>query len=194
MRNRFVGLWAVVFAGLLLAGCVPSFVNPLSDVGTAKIDTRLIGTWIPSSAKEKGYLHILPGEKGMSDGIAVSFNDKKGGDLTRYSLFSTRIGKHWFLNIKDQDKSGKEPVGKKVPYFIVRYRIAKNNRLDLWLMSQDSAEAAIANGLKGEIKKSKFSTNVRITASSAELMDYVKRVDPTKLFKEPLGTLQRLEK
>ena len=82
----------------------------------------------------------------MLDGIAVSFNDKKGGDWTRYSLFSTRIGKHWFLNVKDQDKTGKEPVGKKVPFFIVRYRIAKNNRLDLWLMPQDSAEAAIANG------------------------------------------------
>jgi len=191
MRNRFVGLCAIVFAGLLLAGCVPSFVNPLSDVRTAKIDTRLIGTWISPSTKEKGYLHILPGENGMSDGIAVSFNNKNGGDWTRYSMFSTRIGKHWFLNIKDQDKSGKDPVGKNVPYFIVRYRIVENNRLDLWLMSQDSAETAIANGLKGEIKKSKFGKSVRITASSAELMQYVKRVDPTKLFEESLGTLQR---
>ena len=191
MKNRFVGLCAIVFAGVLLAGCVPSFVNPLSGVRTAKLDTRLVGTWIPTKTEEKGYLHILPGENGMSDGIAVSFNDKKGGDWTRYSLFSTQIGKHWFLSVKDQDKSGKEPVGKTVPYFIVRYRIVENNRLDLWLMSQDSAEAAIANGLKGEIKKSTFGRNIRITASSAELMEYVKRVDPTKLFEEPLGTLQR---
>ncbi len=191
VKNRFLSFCIVVFASLLSTACVPTSINPLSHVDEAKVDTYLIGTWVPVSAKEKGYFHILPGKGGEMDGVAVSFNNKNGGEWSRFSLFSSQIDNHSFLNVRELEKTGKLPNGEKTPYFLVRYQITEKGRLQLWLLSQKAAKEAIGKGLRGEIRKSMFGSNIRITAATEELAEYLQQVGPTALFADPLAILQR---
>jgi len=191
VKNRILSFCIVVFTGLLSAACVPTSINPLSHVEEAKVDTRLVGTWVPVSVKENGYLHFLPGKGGEMDGVVVSFNNKNGGEWMRYSLFSSQINNHSFLNVRELEKTGKLPNGEKTPYFLVRYQITEKGRLQLWLLSQEAAKEAVRKGLRGDISKSTFGSNIRITASTEELAEYLKQVGPTALFAEPLAILQR---
>ncbi len=176
---------------ILLAACVPESRHPLSNPGSAVVDQRLTGVWKTKIDDETVIAHFLEKSDGEMRIVAVAHKDGGGGGWTTYSMFVSRLGDEWYMNVKFVGENGKPNEIEDPPYHLVRYRISEDGKLTIWTMAKPAVIAAIESGLAGKVKKGKWFNETLITAPTDELAAFVRSSDPQRLFANPLGPFRR---
>ena len=184
---------AALAAAVLLAGCYPTSVHPIGSTAPS-IDARLTGAWkaLPKDKKDNPtYVFFLQRKEG-TEAVMVGAPDKSddGGGWITFSVTTVKLGGNTFMSgrtLLDDGKASKDP-----DYTPVFYRV-EGQMLRLYVLGTDAIEAAINKGeIKGEIKKSSYGDDVRITADAKAVDAFFASHDPKKLFTEELGTYRRL--
>jgi hypothetical protein len=162
----------------LLCGC-PESVHPLSDPASAAPDPALFGAWRGSFDGDEVYLHVGPGERGMTQATMVE-HDKKGGIKTeRHVAFPTRLEGLAMLNVRAVGE-GNSVRG----YTLFKYEVA-SRKLTLWMLSYDAVRNDIRAGkLEGKAEDGVYGETY-ISASTEELAAYVLG-GQARLFDKPL--------
>lgn len=188
--------------GLMLAvslsACIPDSTNPLSDPETAKIDRTLVGTWVGEMEEGLLYFHFLGNNDGSYEVIGISQEKDSDvgieGEWSVFSAFTSQIKGTKYLNIQpivDGDDPT-EILDEDAPYILMRYDVRRGKELRLWMLSIESAEAAVEAGLTGEVHDGWISS-VSFTASTEELSAYVGKSNPNQLFPELMGTFKKIK-
>jgi hypothetical protein len=177
--NRLAATGAVLLLGLLLAGC-PESVHPITDPAKAAADPALHGAWHGTFDDEEIYLHVGPGERGMTKATLVEYGKEAKIKTERYLAFPSAVGRLALLNVRRVD----EPERSR-GYTLFKYRVA-GGKLTLWMLSYAAARDDIKAGkLTGKAEDGPFGETL-ITAPSAELAKYLQEGDPARLFDKPL--------
>lgn len=163
----------------LMAGC-PESVHPASDPAQATPDPVLYGVWRGTFEGDEVYVHVGPGERGMTKATMVT-HEKKGALKTeRYLAFPTRLGKLDLLNVRQVDEGG-DLRG----YVLFRYQ-ASGRKLTLWMLSYGAVREDIKAGkLKGTAEDGPYGETL-VTASSPELAAYLQESEQARLFDKAL--------
>jgi hypothetical protein len=171
LRHRL----AILLSAFLLSSCAPTFglKHPLSDPDKAKPDTRLFGVWKACGEKPNALFFLIIGKSGHRDvppGIMKLILTGINPENIAYAeefwyFFTTSVGNNSYAHLFDRSvvlDRAKFPIWDKrniKMYELVKYKI-EEDRLIVWFMSRDAAEAAIQKGqLKGTIEEVK--TNER---------------------------------
>ena len=194
-------------ACLLLTGCLPESVNPLSTPATSLIDDRFEGVYQQvekdhSASADRGYWHFH--YRGASDSaqgahrsttfleiLAVGYEPKGGLDTTHYEALATKIAGHDYLSFTELPKDGskKQPAS----YGFARYEVSWRGDLRVWLANESAFVSAVKAGqLRGKITPSKFGDSVLLTDTTAHLAAFIAAGDPRKLFDAEPMTFRRL--
>jgi len=163
---RVSAVCATLALCVLMCGC-PESVHPLSDPAGAAPDAALFGVWHGSFDGDEIYLHVGPGERGMTKATMVE-HDKRGGIKTeRYVAFPTQLEGLVMLNVRAVGESDNERG-----YTLFKYEVA-SRKLTLWMLSYAAARDDIRAGkLKGKAEGGPYGETY-ISASSQELAAYV---------------------
>lgn len=187
-----VRAWTIL--ALLLAACVPDSRHPLSDPDKAVIDSRLTGLWVSRIDDEDAFVHFLPKGESEMDILTISYTKDGGASWSAFTMFSSRIGDEWYMNVRASAANGRSAdEDKGHGYFLYRYRVSGNGELMVWSMAPSAAVAAIESGLAGTVRKGKWTEEITITAPTGALAGYVGKSDPEWLFGELVGTFRRKE-
>ena len=164
------------------------WVNPISDVQDAKVDKRLIGTWVTAKdPKSKNMIHIYEIDEHTIYLVSIDPKDKCEQEYNE--AFMSRVDGRTFLNWRIFDCSKKEFSR----YYIFEYEFNGENEVALYLNSYAFVEEAIKN------KRLSVNTDddgeVVVTATSAEIREFIKNSPKEKLFyrDDPL-ILKRFER
>jgi hypothetical protein len=165
---------------VVIFGCVPSSDNPLTKPDKDLIDGSISGTWFWHDDAESGYIHIgLDKKTKLLRLLMVEFDRDGTMEASEFIGHTSAINGHRYLNLKYVQPAEEGASG----YLLVKYDI-KDARLGIALMSSGVVEKAIKNGgLKGVVKKEKWSTTVRITEAPQRLRAFVLEND-SSLFPE----------
>ena len=194
-------------ACLLLTGCLPESINPLSTPATSAIDPRFEGVYQEvrkdKDAKDgSGFWHFhYRGADDSAKGVRRSTtqleivgigHEPKGGlDIGRYQALATKIAGHDYLSFIELPSGG----AKKSPltYSFARYEVTWRGDLRIWLANESAFVAAVKTGqLRGKVTTSKFSDSVTLTDTTANLAAFIAAGDPGKLFDTEPMTFRRL--
>jgi hypothetical protein len=182
---------------LLLTSCVVTSDNPLSSPDAAHADQALVGDWLGKKDQDTFHFSVKNGPWMHVEIIPAKAGDK--GDS--YDLFPTVIGNTTFLNVV---MIGKDDQGHPTKsYVFVRYLISSDNVLQMWMMSQDAAAAAVRAGkLKGIVHQDKSlmvgqpphpDVDVTLLDTSANIVKFIQSADVTALFSEEREPLYRVK-
>lgn len=126
--------------------------------------------------------------------VVVSYrgDEEKTGHWLALNMFPANIGKHSYMNIKFIAQSG-EPVSEEPGnFFLYRYQISKDGKLSIWNLTESAVIAAIKSGLNGKVNTGKWVNEVKITADTNELSEYIKKINPEQMFGDLVGDFYRL--
>lgn len=164
---------------LLLAGCLPDSVNPLSPADQATPAPELLGLWRSEAEDASLYLHAFLGEDGRLDVVLVSHEADGSGDSEWYAGHVTEIrgddgeGRR-FLNLQPATPASEGAE----PYVIIGYEL-DGDRLAASFLSPEILAAAIAAGrLAGEVGEGSFGLDVRLTGPGAEIAEFLAAANP----------------
>ena len=165
---------------LLLTAC-PESIHPISDPARAAPDPALLGVWHGTFDGDEVFLHVGSGEHGLTRAVLVEHKEKGGAPkVERYAAFPTQVGKLAMLNVRRTD----EPAAAR-GYSLMKYQVEKK-KLTLWMTAYGAVREDIQAGkLAGRAEEGKFG-ETRITASSEELVQYLRESDEKRLFDKPL--------
>lgn len=166
MHNPLKQLGVLGF-GLLLAACVPEFENAL-ETGPAA-DPALIGVW---DGKSDADTQVMRLEVSAQDGgLRLSMRDPTGGSDEEIVLAgrSAEVAGVRYISLTPDDPellgAGEEKVG----FNIFRYE-PDGGTIKAWSLHNPKIAQAIEEGrLKGTVKGSGTSQEIKISASSEEL-------------------------
>lgn len=155
-----LGLLVLPLLVVLLGGCIPYSLHPLSDPAAVPLDPEIIGTWYWNESGEQGYLHIGRDEDAGPLRVAMISIDADGElELSQFSGHATRLGERRYLNLKWLPPDSEDP-----DYLTVQYRI-DGGRLGVALMDNAPVVKAIGRGeLAGVVAKEGWFTSVRVSA------------------------------
>lgn len=169
---------AMLALSALMAGC-PESVHPVSNPARAAHDHALFGVWHGTFDGDEVYLHVGPGERGMTSATMVEHRKDGRVKTERYLAFPSRLERFAVLNVTPLDDARVRG------YTLMKYEVAKK-KLTLWMLSYGAARDDIKAGtLPGIAEDGQFG-DTRITASSAELAAYLQH-DQKRLFDKPLS-------
>jgi hypothetical protein len=184
------------YAVFLTAACYP--VTTSSPIGTSagfSADPALAGLWRAEMAQSTGetvYFHFLPAQDGSFKVVMVSSSEKLDGDWSVARVTAANVGDHHFLNAElvfSDDKRQDNSARGTVPLF---YRVEKDGRVSLFLMSEDAAKNAIQRGLvAGTIEPGNLG-DVSITADADNLDKFFGSDDGAALFTQKFATLTKM--
>jgi len=181
---------------LILASCTVTSDNPLSSPDTAQADQRLVGDWF--GKKDKNTFRFTASKGGW---MHVEIIPSKAGEKTdSYDFFPTTIGSTTFLNVQNEDDDGHPIKG----YFLLRYTISGDHVLQMWMVSQDAAAAAVRAGkLKGIVHQDKNpmmvgqpphpDVDVTLQDTTANLVTFIQGTDVDTLFSDKCDPLYRVK-
>lgn len=178
---RIVSLIAIVSA---FTACPPASKQPLSSSQNSKPDSQFKGVW--ANAKQSDYVYFH--RAGSQTEALVFSSDKKGIKASNaYQFFPTKIGDQSYLNIRTLDLGSHQPGD---DYIFARYEFEKGT-LKIWTMNEKMVRAAVKSGkLKGTINAKNHYTT--LTDSSANLVQFIRKSDPKKLFSEEFGVFRKM--
>ena len=145
--------WAGFLLMLVLGACVPESRHPLSDPETSMIDQRLVGLWAGRIGDADAYVHFLPAGDNEMEIIAVSQAGDGRASWSVFSMFSSRIGDEWYMNVKGLLDDGEPWESGGGNLYLCRYRISAEGELSVWILNAKAAMAAIEGGLAGSVEK-----------------------------------------
>lgn len=194
MRNGLLLLLCLLCAGLF-QGCAVVCQHPLSDPKAKEVDERLLGTWRWMDEDRTYFLHIAQAAKDEGAHFAlVEVNPGSGVDVTEGNLFTTKIGEHLYASVqlkgRGEGKDGKEVSEQYIPVF---YEFSKEGRLIWGLADGISFEKAVdEKKIKGKVVDRKLRA-VELSASTEELVAFLKENAPARFFKTIEGGIEKLE-
>jgi hypothetical protein len=172
-------------AGLGLAGCPIESNQPLGPADQAKEDAALYGVWYAIENDSPAWFHIYrpsDANPGAIEVMIVSQDADGVGDSERYSGHLSEVGGLRFVNVRGP-VAGDAPSG---PYYLVNYRFAADGALELRLLREATAEAAIAaDRLAGERTADGKPTD-HVTDTPERIRAYIAATDPSLLFDDPI--------
>jgi len=179
---------------LVLTSCMTESVHPISSPTTAVADPRFIGDWRGAEGDDEIYrfvprkgawLHVINLPDPSNNSTKLNRRVGEFGDA-----FPSVIGKNTFLNVLLTNEDGQP--GKN--YVLIRYKFTHGNRrIRMWTMSQDGPISAIEAGkLKGKIVEDRFSKNVLLQDTSANILKFIQNSNIGDLFDEELEPLRRV--
>ncbi len=194
-------------ACLLLTGCFPESIYPLSTPATSAIDPRFEGVYQEvrkdKDAKDgSGFWHFhYRGASDTAKGVRRSTtqleivglsHDPKGGlEVGRYKALATKIAGHDYLSFVGLPPDG----AKKSPltYSFARYEVTWRGDLRIWLANESAFVAAVKAGkLRGKVTSSKFGDSVTLTDTTANLAAFIAAGDASQLFETEPMSFRRL--
>lgn len=196
MNGRFRLAGALVGALIVLvalAGCLPEAVHPLSDPDQASRDQRLLGLWSATIEDGTLFAHFLSEGGSVMEIMTVSYEDDGDGEWLAFSMFASRVGDDWYMNVKPLAESGEAFDQAEQNYYLSRYEITGDGRLTVWTMTEGAVIEDIRAGkVGGVVEEGGWVTTIRITEGTEGLTSYVRGSDPARLFGERLGEFRRV--
>lgn len=197
MRRRFAAVNRVAgwVLALLLAGCLPDSVNPLSPPDQGVAAPELLGLWAMPAEDVTLYVHVLRGPENRLVIATVSHEDDGSGAVERYEAHVTAIGSVRFASFRlaaepDGAAEADATAPAVTPYAIVGY-VADAETLTVSFLDPDTLARAIAEGrLAGEVETDSWGTTVRLTGSGAEIRAFLASADPATLFGRRLALVR----
>lgn len=196
-RAATAGLFAVL--ALALTACWPISVNPIKGTGATLADPKLAGVWEGrfGDPDEKGdgttFIHFLPKADEGYGALTIKHGADSESGWASYAITTAEVKGTSYMNVRllsSDDKAG-DPTFAQF-FTFVRYEVS-DTTLDIFTIDEAKVIAAIEGGkLKGEVEKRQFTTDVKITAESAEIDAFLAASDPKTLFSEHLVHVTRL--
>lgn len=167
---------------LLLAGCLPDSVNPLTPPESAIDAPELLGLWEAPIEDATIYAHVLRGESNGLQIVTVSHETGGSGDVDAYVGHVSEIDGRRFINLQTD-----EPADAARPYSIFGYDVAPDGILTVRFLSVATLADAVAQGrLAGEVQSDSLGTSVRLTGPGGEIAAFLAAADPKTLFERAM--------
>ncbi len=185
MRIRLAAtrLLAACGLALLLAGCLPDSVNPLTPPEQAVDAPELLGLWQTTVEDATLYVHIYRGDGNRLAVVTVSHEADGTGDTDRYAVHASEIAGRRFINVQTADAAAADAM----PYSIFGYEIGNDGTLIIrFLSSAALADAVAAGRLSGTVTSDSFGRSVRLTGSGEEIAGYLAHAAPDTLFDQAM--------
>ena len=164
-----------------LCSCFDIWVNPISDVKDAKIDERLIGTWLrKNESDDETMIHIH--EIDQHSVYLYSVTPKSICDPNYVEAHVSEVDGRTFLNWRTFDCSTKEFSR----YWIIEYEFNGENEMTFYLTDYDFVREAIRNKrLSGKVINGDTIDvvgTIVVTATSLEIKEFIKNSPKEELF------------
>lgn len=144
------------------------------------------------SEGETVYFHFLPMQDGSFKVVIVSSGEKPGGEWDVAHATAANVGEHRFLNAELVFSNGKRESDSTHGTVPLLYHVEEDGRVDLFLMSEESAKSAIRNGaIAGTIEPGDLG-DVSITAKAHDLDKFLASDEGAALFTEKFATLRKI--
>lgn len=164
---------------LLLPGCLPESVHPLTPPQAGVDAPELLGVWRSEREGATLYIHALRGEGPELRIVAVVHEADGTGSTDLFLGHVSQVGPRRYINLQAVDAGRGQAPG----YWIVGYELGDDDGVTLLFLSGEALAQAIAEGrLSGEVQESSLNTEVRITAAGEEIARYLLETEAKDLF------------
>lgn len=181
IKEAVFKLFAVLVAVLVLGGCVIESKKPLTQIGSEKLDSSIIGTWYWNEPNETGYVHIGLDSEQRYKIVMVETNGSGDIKTSEFLAHSSALKTGRYLNVVSLEKSSSKA------FLFIRYEVSKEG-LNLFLPDSSVFEKAVESKmLKAQFLKGK-NKGIVLVDSSKNLAKFVAENDGA-LF--PEGNLLR---
>lgn len=168
---------------LLLAGCLPESVYPLTPREQALEAPELLGLWRSEVDDATLFIHVLRGDGNELEVVAVGHEADGSGSTDLYVGHVSQVGSRRYVNLQTVDTRPEETPS----YWFVAYEPGDDDRLTLLFLSADTLARAVEDGrLTGETTKDSFGQNVLLTGSGEEIAAFLAETDAKELFDQAL--------
>lgn len=205
-KTRRLPALLCVALGLVLSACLPTSENPIVKRSQAVVDDRLIGSWFGTLEDDDDllYLHIFEADIDEEDEdapypdgmrmVMVSHPDGPGGDggwAVMHGL-SARNDERGVLSLWFEDDSGKAVDEEIIGWHLYGYAFDNQDRITIRAIDTDAVIELMEDGkLQGTFQKSRFFSELRITASTDELVKLFESAEWPTLLAEEYGVFER---
>lgn len=206
LRTRKLSALFCIGLGVFLTACLPTSENPIVKRSQDVVDDRLIGSWFGTLEDDDDflYLHIFEADIDEEDGdapypdgmrmIMVSHADRPGSDggwAVMHGL-SARNDERGVLSLWFEDDSGK-PVEEEIEgWHLYGYTFDTQDRMIIRAIDEDAVIELIEDGkLPGTFEKTRFFSELRITASTDALVKLFESAEWNTLLDEEYGVFER---
>ncbi len=214
----WVAVCGIFIGALCLTGCeaIPVSQHPLSTAEDSVLDEQLYGQWdvYHDEGKHDDTKPTEPAEKPAADPegqprfilgkaadrerthelLSVQVNDAGEIETKRIPFFATQLGDRKLLSLN-------AAPGEASDFLIMRYEFVNANRLLVYMLDRDFIANAIRKGELDGVVKSKSPADdpnaverretIRITATVAQLRDFLKKHDKVAFSPQHAFRLQR---
>lgn len=171
----FRTLVACAFA-LLLAGCLPESVHPVTAPAEALDAPELLGLWRSDMDDSVLYVHVLRGNDRELEIAVVSHESDGAGNADFYIGHVSQAGPRRYINLRRADAA----PGEAPPYWIFGYEPGEDRGVTLLFLSEAALARAIGEGrLAGQVASD---GTARLTASGEAIAGYLEETAAKELF------------
>lgn len=168
---------------LLVAGCLPDSVNPLTPPEQAAEAPELFGLWQATIEDGTLYTHIYRSEGNRLAVVTVEHDGDGSGDTDRYAAHVSEVGGRRFINVQTDAAAATGTM----LYSIFGYEVGGGGTLTIGFLSTDLLADAIAAGkLSGNVSEDAFGRSVRLTGSGEEIARLLAETDPATLYERSM--------
>jgi hypothetical protein len=189
LRRLLVGRWLVAGGlALLLSGCLPESVNPLTPPEQALDAPEILGLWQATVEGAPLYVHVLRGDKSPLEVVVVGHEPDGSGSTELYVGHVSEIDGRRYLNLQTVEAPADTPA----PFWFLRYDRDREGRVTVRFLSTEKLASAIAEGtLAGTVEGNGLVKSVRLTGAPLEIASFLAAADPAGLFDREF-TFERL--
>ena len=168
---------------LLLAGCLPESLNPLTLPEQALEAPEILGLWRSEVDDATLFIHVLRGDGNQLEVVAVGHEADGSGSTELYVGHVSQIGLRRYVNLQTVDARPDDSPS----YWFVAYEPGDDDEVTLLFLSADTLARAVADGrLTGETSQDSLGQNVRLTGSGQEIAAFLAETDAKELFDQAL--------
>jgi hypothetical protein len=168
---------------LLLAGCLPESVNPLTPPEQALEAPELLGLWRSEVDDAVLFIHVLRGDGNQLEVVAVGHEADGSGSTDLYIGHVAQIGTRRYVSLQTVDVRPDDSPS----YWIVAYEPGDDDGVTLLFLSADTLAQAVTDGrLTGEVSQDSLGQSVRLTGSGQEIAAFLAETDAKELFDQAL--------
>jgi hypothetical protein len=164
---------------LLLSGCLPESVNPLTPPEEALDAAEIIGLWEAPVEDAHMYVHVLRGDESPLEIVVVGHEPDGSGSTDLYVGHVSEIDGRRYVNLQTADAPADAPV----PYWFFRYDRNPDGTMTVRFLSSETLAAAVGEGkLTGTVEADSLGQTVHLTGEPIEIASFLAAADPAKLF------------
>ena len=142
---------AILFVLVLTSACATvSTINPIGIANGEVMDGALLGAWkfVPKDTvgkDEAAFAFVLSREPGKLAGLMIIPDDNEWWEA---EVVVGQAGQYRMLNVKPLKKNDEPPEGseKTDGYLPLRYEVAADGSINLFMWSEDSLKEAVQHG------------------------------------------------